>query len=159
MYGLIATNVPFFIHTMTLLRRNLLAHILRRPGASALPDSPGEAISRFRGDVFEISLFALWMNDILGMIAFAVVAIITMLSINVPITLVSVLPLVFVGVLASSTTKRIEQYRRASRKASGIVTGFICEFLGAVQAVKVATAEDSVLRHFNEINTHAGRLW
>lgn len=152
MYGLIATNVPFFVHTMTLLRRNLLAHILRRPGASALPDSPGEAISRFRGDVFEISLFALWMNDILGMIAFAVVAIITMLSINVPITLVSVLPLVFVGFLASSTTKHIEQYRRASRKASGIVTGFIGEFFGAVQAVKVATAEDSILRHFNEIN-------
>lgn len=152
MYGLIATNVPFFVHTMTLLRKNLLAHILRRPGASALPDSPGEAISRFRGDVFEISLFALWMNDILGMIAFAVVAIVTMLSINVPITLVSVLPLVFVGVLASSTTKRIEQYRRASRKASGIVTGFIGEFFGAVQAVKVATAEDSVLGHFDEIN-------
>ncbi len=54
--------------------------------------------------------------------------------------------------LASSTTKHIRQYRRASRKASGIVTGFIGEFFGAVQAVKVATAEDSVLRHFNEIN-------
>lgn len=152
MYGLISSNVPFFVHTMTLLRKNLLAHILRRPGASALPDSPGEAISRFRGDVFEISLFALWMNDILGMIAFAVVALIAMLAINVPITLVSILPLIFVGVLASSTTKRIEQYRRASRKASGIVTGFIGEFFGAVQAVKVATAENSVLDHFDEIN-------
>ena len=63
-YGLINTNVPFFAHTMTLLRKNLLKHVLRRPGASALPDSPGEAISRFRGDVFEISLFALWLNDI-----------------------------------------------------------------------------------------------
>ena len=39
-YGLITTNVPFFVHTMTLLRKNLLKHILRRPGASALPDSP-----------------------------------------------------------------------------------------------------------------------
>lgn len=56
MYGLIRTNVPFFVHTAALLRRNLLRHILRRPGAAALPDSPGEAISRFRGDVFEISL-------------------------------------------------------------------------------------------------------
>ena len=43
--GLVSTNVPFFVHTRTLLRKNLLAHILKRPGASALPESPGEAVS------------------------------------------------------------------------------------------------------------------
>ncbi len=152
MFGLISTNVPFFVHTMTLLRKNLLRHILRRPGASALPDSPGEAISRFRGDVFEISLFALWINDTLGMVAFGIVALITLFTINARIASVAILPLVVVGVIANSATKRIEQYRRASRKASGIVTGFIGEFFGAVQAVKVATAEDSVLKHFDKIN-------
>ena len=81
-YGLIRTNVPFFVHTMTLLRKNLLRHILRRPGAAALPDSPGEAISRFRGDVFEISLFALWLNDILGLVVFGVVAVVALVRIN-----------------------------------------------------------------------------
>lgn len=151
-YGLISTNVPFFIHTMTLLRKNLLTHILRRPGASALPDSPGEAISRFRGDVFEISLFALWINDTLGMVAFGIVAVATMLAINARIALISLLPFIFVGILANSATERIERYRRAARKASGIVTGFIGEFFGAVQAVKVATAEESVLKHFDRIN-------
>jgi len=35
-YGVLRTNVPFFVHTMTLLRKNLLKNILRRPGASAL---------------------------------------------------------------------------------------------------------------------------
>ena len=68
MFGLIKTNVPFFVHTMTLPRKNLLRHILKRPGANALPDSPGEAISSFRGDVFDLSLFALWMNDFLGLL-------------------------------------------------------------------------------------------
>ncbi len=158
MYGLISTNVPFFVHTMTLLRKNLLTHILRRPGASALPDSPGEAISRFRGDVFEISLFALWINDILGMLAFGIVALVTMLLINARIALIALLPLILVGVLANSTTKRIERYRRASRKAAGIVTGFIGEFFGAVQAVKVATAEESVLAHFDRINDERRRV-
>ena len=37
-----------------LLRTNLFTHILKRPGARAVPDSPGEAVSRFRGDVDEI---------------------------------------------------------------------------------------------------------
>lgn len=157
-YGLISTNVPFFVSTMTLLRKNLLTHVLRRPGASALPDSPGEAISRFRGDVFEISLFALWLNDIMGMLAFGTVAVIAMFSINPRITLLALLPFAVVGILANSATERIETYRRASRKASGIVTGFIGEFFGAVQAVKVATAEESVLRHFDEINENRRKM-
>jgi ATP-binding cassette, subfamily B, bacterial len=151
-YGLISTNVPFFANTMTLLRKNLLRQILRRPGALALPDSPGEAISRFRGDVFEISLFALWLNDITGMIAFGVVAIIVMMTISPSITGLAILPFIFVGILANSATQRIEEYRRASRRAAGIVTGFIGELFGAAQAVKAATAEESVLAHFDQIN-------
>jgi ABC-type multidrug transport system fused ATPase/permease subunit len=95
-YGLISTNVPFFMHTMTLLRKNLLKHILRRPGASALPDSPGEAISRFRGDVFEIPLFSLWINDMLGSISFSVVALIIMFRISPSITTVAILPFIVV---------------------------------------------------------------
>jgi ATP-binding cassette subfamily B protein len=157
-FGLINTNVPFFVNTMTLLRKNLLTHILRQPGASALPDSPGEAISRFRGDVFEISLFALWVNDVLGMIAFGIVAVVTMFTINRPIAIVSILPFILVGIISNSATERIETYRRASRKASGIVTGFIGEFFGAVQAVKVATAEESVLNHFDEINEERRKM-
>ncbi len=151
-FGLISTNVPFFVNTMTLLRKNLLVHILRRPGASALPDSPGEAISRFRGDVFEISLFALWINDIIGMLTFGVIATIAMFTINPVITGLAIIPFIVVGIIANSATERIERYRRASRKTTGIVTGFIAEFFGAVQAVKVATSEESVLKHFDEIN-------
>ncbi len=151
-FGLVLTNVPFFVHTMTLLRKNLLRHILRRPGASALPDSPGEAISRFRGDVFEIPLFALWLNDLLGLVIFSIVALIIMVRISPTITALAVIPFLVVGLIAAASTKRIDEYRRASRRATGIVTGFIAEFFGAVQAVKVATAEDGVIHHFNELN-------
>ncbi len=151
-FGLILSNVPFFIHTTTLLRRNLLKHVLRRPGAKALPDSPGEATSRFGGDVFEIPLFALWLNDIQGSLLSTVIAIAVMLSINATITIVATIPFIFVGVVAALATTRIEQYRRASRRAAGIVIGFIGEFFGAVQAVKVASAEKDVIEHFRGLN-------
>jgi ATP-binding cassette, subfamily B, bacterial len=151
-YGLITTNVPFFQNTMTLLRKNLLRHILRRPGASALPDSPGEAISRFRGDTFEIPLFALWLNDIQGSLAFNIVALFVMVRISPTYTALALLPLLVAGVIAAASTKRIDEYRRSSSRATGIITGFIAEFFGAVQAVKVATAEDGVIGRFNELN-------
>src|SRR5262245_43979696 len=45
-YGFYYADVPIFADIPTLLRKNLLRHILRRPGAAPLPDSPGEALSR-----------------------------------------------------------------------------------------------------------------
>ena len=152
LFGVIWNNVPFFVHTMALLRKNLLRYILKRPGARALPDSPGEAISRFRGDVFEIPLFALWINDITGLLAFTIIALAVMIDINWPITLVVIAPFIVVGLIANAATSRIEKYRRLSRKWTGIVTGFIGEIFGAVQAVKVATAEAGVIAHFRELN-------
>jgi ATP-binding cassette, subfamily B, bacterial len=157
-YGLIITNTPFFMNTMTLLRKNLLKHILRRPGASALPDSPGEAISRFRGDTFEISLFDLWLNDLMGTVAFNVIALIIMVRISPTYTGLALLPLLVAGVFAAASTKRIDEYRRASSRATGVITGFIAEFFGAVQAVKVATAEEDVIGRFNELNDDRRRL-
>src|SRR5207245_10062994 len=44
----------YFFSRAALLRSNLLERILGRPGARALHDSPGEAISRFRDDVEEL---------------------------------------------------------------------------------------------------------
>ncbi|HOF86687.1 MAG TPA: ABC transporter ATP-binding protein [Armatimonadota bacterium] len=151
-YGLTLTNVPFFVHSTTLLRRNLLHHILRRPGARALPDSPGEATSRFRNDVFELPLFALWMNDLVGVIACCAVALAAMLRVNAGITALAIVPFIVVGVIAHRATTRVEEYRRASRRASGIVSGFIGELFGAVQAVKVAAAEREVIAHFHALN-------
>ncbi len=157
-YGFYYADVPLFAEVATLLRKNLLRHILRRPGASPLPDSPGEAISRFRGDVIEIPLFAIWMNDILTGMVVLVISFVILLRINIPMTLLALIPIVLVGIIASLASKRIEEYRRASRQAAGLVTGFIGEFVGAVQAVKVATAEKNVIGYFHELNDKRKKL-
>src|SRR5919199_5130113 len=39
----------------TLLRKNLFERVLQRPGARAVPYSPGEAIVRFRDDTEEVA--------------------------------------------------------------------------------------------------------
>ncbi len=157
-YGFFFADVPIFADIPTLLRKNLLRHILRRPGASPLPDSAGEAVSRFRNDVMEIPLFAIWINDILTGLGIIVVAIILMVRISPQITLLALAPLLVVGIIANVASNRIERYRRASRQATGQVTGFIGEFFGAVQAVKVATAEKNVIGHFHKLNDERRRL-
>lgn len=156
--GLTLTNVPFFVHTMTLLRKNLLLNILKRPGARALADTPGEAVSRFQGDVFEIPLFALWLNNLTGIVGTGIVAVAVMMSIHPLMTGVALLPFVAVGITASAANSRVEKYRRAARRASGIVSGFIGELFGAVQAVKTAGAEESVVRRFAALNEERRKL-
>ena len=156
--GFYYADVPLFSHVRTLLRRNLLKCILRRPGASALPESPGEAISRFRGDVDEIPLFVIMINDVFTGTIVIAVAIVAMLRVNLTVTLLALTPLVVVGILSNASSRRISKYRRASRQATGRVTGFIGEIFGAVQAVKVATAEDGVMAHFDELSDERRKL-
>jgi ATP-binding cassette, subfamily B, bacterial len=150
--GFFYADVPLFSEIAGLIRRNLLKHILRRPGASPLPDSPGEAVSRFRNDVREIPLFILFFNDTLCGLGIIVGSILLMANINLSVTLIALTPVLLVGFIANAASKRITRYRRASRQATGKVTGFIGEFFGAVQSVKVATAERNVIAHFNELN-------
>ena len=57
-----------------MLRRNLLGHILKQPGARAIPCSPGEAISHFRDDVDQTEEAASWSVDAFGMTCFAAVS-------------------------------------------------------------------------------------
>jgi len=151
-YGFYWADVPIFADMGTLLRKNLLQHILKRPGASQLPDSAGEAVSRFKGDVNEIPLFVILINDVMVGLLVIAVSIWLMTQISPSVTIMALIPLVIVGVIANLATGRIEHYRRASRQSTGKVTGFIGEFFGAVQAVKVATAEKDIIQHFHKIN-------
>jgi len=157
-YGFYYADVPIFADIPTLLRKNLLRHILRRPGASALPDSPGEAISRFKNDVNEIPLFVILINDIAVGIGIVIFAVLLMIEISAWVTVMALIPLILVGIVANIATKRIEHYRRASRQATGNVTGFIGEFFGAVQAIKVATAEKNVIDRFHQLNEERRKL-
>jgi ATP-binding cassette, subfamily B, bacterial len=151
-YGFYYADVPIFADMSTLLRKNLLKYILRRPGASQLPDSAGEAVSRFKTDVNEIPLFVILINDIMVGLVIIAIAIVLMTQISPSVTVMALIPLVIVGIIANLATGRIEHYRRTSRQAGGKVTGFIGEFFGAVQAVKVATAEKNVISYFHKLN-------
>ena len=135
-----------------LLRTNLFTHILKRPGARAVPDSPGEAVSRFRGDVDEI---AFYLSESLIVVAFGIftaVAVVVMFRIDPLITLVVTLPLLVIILVANRAENAVHKYREASRKSAGQVTGFIGELFGAAQAIQVASAEERIVNKFSEIN-------
>ena len=86
-FGDVAVYFRFMYALAALLRRNLFEHILKRPGAQAVPRSPGEAISRFRGDVDEIANFMAESLILAGFGLFAIVAVVVMVLAFVAITM------------------------------------------------------------------------
>ena len=61
-------------------------------------------------------------------------------------------PLILVAFIANFTHQRVQRYRDARRKAASRVVGFVAESFGAAQAIKVATAEDTVIDEFKRLN-------
>ncbi len=136
-----------------LLRRNMLERVLEMPGAAALPESPGEALTRFRDDVQQAEDAADWLLDVCGMVTFGVSALVTLLSIDVKMTILVFLPLAGVLLITQAAGNRLQQNRRKSRAATAGVTGLISEMFGSVQAIQVAGAEDRVIGHFRRLNS------
>ena len=135
-----------------LLKRNLLNYLLRAPGSRRIPDSPSEAISRFRDDVEDVDeLVENWV-DFFGLAAYAVVAFIIMYRIDPLMTVLICIPLVLSLGLTQLLRPYIRTVRRTMREATGRVTDFIGELFNAVQAVKVAGRESAVLKHFETLN-------
>ncbi len=147
------------VYQGSLLRRNMFGNMLRYPGGSSGPVSPGDAINRFRDDVSSILQF-LGVEGLLNLVSttvFSAVAVAIMLRIDASVTLLVFLPLV--GVLAAVylAGRRIDRYRRASREATGQVIGALGEMFGAVQAIKVAGAEEPVIDHIDALGRRRRR--
>jgi ATP-binding cassette subfamily B protein len=148
----VLTEETWHIISATLIRKNLLAHILGYPGAQALPASPGEAISRFRDDVSHVPAFLTWTFDPIAQGIALAFGLTVLARISIGLTAIVVLPLLLSVVMVSLTARRIQEYRRTNQEAIGGVTGFLGEIFGAVQAVKLAGTEGFVVAHLQNLN-------
>ena len=134
-----------------LLRRNILSHILNQPGAQAHQDSTGETLNIIRDDVSEIDKDVGWLADQIAVLTYTLLALGIMISIDLKIALLSLLPLIAVILITRRVSQHAERYRQESRKATARVTSALNEILGAVQAIKIAAAEPFVTKHVRQL--------
>jgi ATP-binding cassette subfamily B protein len=147
-------GMTFRLLVTSLLRSNLLASILRRRSDQPLPVSSGEALNRFHynEDMGEITDFPTWIPDQVGKWIAAAIAVVIMARINLTITLMIFIPLFGTIILSQLAWGRLLGTYRQGRLALDAVTGFLGEAFGAVQAVKVAGAEEGVVDHLAALN-------
>ena len=102
-------------------------------------------------DVDELGRFMIWSPTNVSRVFLAVLALVIMLRIDVVITLGVVVPLAAVAALSRMANARVTVYRRASRQTAGEVSAALGEILAAVQAIKVAGAEERVVGHLSRL--------
>jgi ATP-binding cassette, subfamily B, bacterial len=145
-------EIMFRFLASALLRRNLLAGLLDRPGALALPYAIGETISRFRDDVDVAEDSLDWTDEIIGQGIIAVIAVSILLSIDVGITLAVFVPLILVIAIAQRFSAALGRYRAASSQAASEVAGALVDMLTAVETVRAAGAEKRAIAHLRRLN-------
>ena len=139
-------------HCSALVRTNLIERLYQRPGALPLPYPTGDVLGRLTTDAWTIaSSMSFVLLEALGMVV-TLAVVVLMASINLPLTVVALLPLIGAAIIANRFGTRVQRYGRASRDASGQVSAFLRELFGGVQAVQVANAEARVVRHFGRLN-------
>ncbi|HZJ10395.1 MAG TPA: ABC transporter ATP-binding protein [Trueperaceae bacterium] len=150
--GAIRAWVSYWAEVTLHLRSNILRHLFTAAGSRRLPDSPGEAVTRFRDDVNDIGEYVEMWVDSWGFVGYAVVALVIMAFIDPVMTLLACIPLSLTVVLTNLLRPRIRSARRLSREATSRVTGFLGETFGSVLAVKASGREKSVMRRFVGFN-------
>jgi ATP-binding cassette subfamily B protein len=147
----VAAGVSLGFMVSGLLRRNLLARILARPGSRALPGSVGEAISTLRDDVDDLERVDGLPFDLLTELVFFAGGLAILLWVDVQVTLLVFIPILVVLALSQVGKWRLERTRAASREAAARFSGGLGEVLASVQAVQVAGAEERVIAHLRRL--------
>ncbi|MCB8985992.1 MAG: ABC transporter ATP-binding protein [Ardenticatenaceae bacterium] len=136
----------------SLMRQNITANVLRKPGAVPLPVSTGDVMNRLSDDLADFADFPTWIPELVGHGLFTLFALVIMFRIAPGITAVALIPLIVVFFLNRFAWQRFLSYNHASRAASSRVTGFLGETFGAIQAMKIADAEAGVMAYFDDLN-------
>jgi len=109
-------------------------------------------VSTFRDDVDDLLEYMENWVDMGGLVAFGVGSVAVMATIDAGLTALLLIPLLLTLVITQALSPQIRRRRRAMRKATDEVTGFIGETFAGVQAIKLAAAENPMLARLHQLN-------
>ena len=135
-----------------LVRRNLLAGILRRPAARALPESTGDAIGRLTHDQARVTGLYTWIADPIGQAIGLVVALYVLSRVSLSLTLAIAVPVMLAAGVANAFGQRLQGLREVLQKALGARTGVLGDLFSGVAAIQLGGARSAAVAHLNEAN-------
>jgi ATP-binding cassette subfamily B protein len=142
-----------WVHMQSLLRANLLTAQVASggPEAGQPVGSAGEAITHFRDDVEDVTMFIDGFVDISAGVVFTVLAGLVLGSVDGRAALVLLIPLIGVAMATRTLDGRIKRYRAADRAAASAVSGLLGDVMAAATTVKVNNAVEPTIAHLRKL--------
>jgi len=143
--ALVWTSV--WVHMQTFLRANLLTAQMASGGAEAGTPvgSAGEAITHFRDDVEDVSMFVDGLIDVTAGLVFTVLAAFVLGSVDSSAAAILMIPLAGIALATRALDSRIKRYRSADRVANAAVSGMLGDVMSAATTVKVNAAIEPII--------------
>ena len=151
-------DVTFRYRIKGLLHHNALQQALERPGAEPLPVSALEAINRLRDDVDEVADFPLWIPEVVATVGTGVVAFVVMSSIDLTLSVLSIIPLVLLGVASYLIWPHYLKYRYQAGMCEDRFTSLLGSVIAGAQTIKLADSSASALERLNVISRERQRV-
>ncbi len=151
-YGII-----WFIRAWELMQGLMRANMLHAQVVSGGKDagrpvaSAGEALSTFRDDPEDVADFVDSWLDVTGGLAFTIIAVVLLGSIDRVATAVIFVPMAVVVLLTKLLDDRIKRYRRLDREATVAFTGQLGDVLSAATTIKLNDAHAPVLAKLGQL--------
>ena len=142
-----------WVHMQSLLRANLLnAQVASGgPEAGQPVGSAGEAITHFRDDVEDVTMFIDGFVDISAGVVFTSLAGLVLGSVDGRAALMLLIPLIGVAMATRTLDARIKRYRAADRIAASAVSGLLGDVMAAATTVKVNNAIEPTIAHLRKL--------
>ncbi len=131
-----------------LIRKNIMNALLDKPATLALPFTSGESISRFRGDVYNVSWFTAVLSARFSMLTASFISIGIMFSINWKATIFIFIPYALMLTVSMVWRKRFEKLSKKSREATAEVTDTLGKIFDSIQTFKVTCTEKNIRNYF-----------
>ena len=143
------------------LRKDLSEKINRMPMKYFDTKTHGEVLSRFTNDIDTLGQsLNQSMTQLISSITMLLGALIMMISISIPMTIVALLILPISLGLIMTIVKKSQKYFKDQQKFLGNVNGQVEELYGGHSIVKAFNREEKSIEEFNEINNKLyGSAW
>lgn len=135
-----------------LVERNVLAGVLRRPAARALPESVGDSLGRLHQDQRQVTLLHTWIADPIGQAVALGAALFVLARISVWLTLLIAVPVVVAAAGANALSQRVQSARDVLQKALGARTAVLADLFSGVSAIQLGGARREAVEHLDEAN-------
>lgn len=135
------------------LRKEMSEKINKLPMKYFDTRTHGEILSRVTNDIDTLSQsLNQCITQIISGVATIIGVIIMMISINIPMTIASILILPFCLIVVGQVVKRSQKYFDEQQASLGRVNGHIEEIYGGHDVVKAFNGEEKAITRFNEMN-------